>query len=84
MSDILTEIFTHRPKSLGYNCNRFVELAGGREVPIQFYEPDPNTFRLNYYYNSRLNILYKKVRSSDAVCPNSFYWKALIDGCGSQ
>jgi len=80
MSDILNAIFARRPKNLGYNCNRFIELVQGEAVDIQFWEPDPDTFRGDYYYNARLNVLYKKVRSSDPACePQVFYWQPLFD-----
>jgi len=88
---VLIDIFTHRQKSLGFNSNRFIELVNGKEVPIQFYEPDPNTFRSDYYYNARLNVLYKKVMNSSACPPPVFpgtipplpvfYWQPLLDTC---
>ena len=33
-------------------------------VPISAYEPDPRTHREDYYYNSKLNRLYVKVKTS--------------------
>ena len=47
---------------IGYNPHRFVELFGGEMVPVSNYEPDPQTFRSDYYYNSRVNKLYKRLR----------------------
>lgn len=47
----------------GGNPTRFIELVGGRFVPIMFYPPDPSTFRDEFYYNARLNRLYKKIGS---------------------
>ena len=56
----------------GGNPNRFIELVGGRFVPIMFHVPDPNTFRDEFYYNSRLNRLFKKIKSK----PNPV-WKIV-------
>ena len=49
----------------GGNPLQFVELANGRVVPKLFYEPDPSSFRNEYYYNSRLNRLYRKLATRD-------------------
>lgn len=38
----------------------FLEKLGAVKTPVQFNEPDPLTFRSNYYYNARLNELYKR------------------------
>lgn len=56
----------------GGNPNRFIELVGGRFVPLMFYQPDPNTFRDEFYYNARLNRLFKKINSK----PNPV-WKIV-------
>lgn len=45
----------------GGNPLNFVELKNGKMVTELFYEPDPETFRDQFYYNSRLNRLYKKL-----------------------
>lgn len=47
--------------TVGTNAiNTSVELNGGRMIEIYENEPDPNTFRDSYYYNSKLNRLYKR------------------------
>jgi hypothetical protein len=51
----------------GGNPNRFVELAGATEVPMTFIEPDPNTARLSYYYNTRLNVLFKNIKAKNPI-----------------
>lgn len=56
----------------GGNPARFIELVGGRFVPIMFYPPDPITFRDEFYYNARLNRLFKKIGSK----PNPV-WKIV-------
>ncbi|MHA2065094.1 MAG: hypothetical protein ACXABY_12025, partial [Candidatus Thorarchaeota archaeon] len=47
----------------GGNPHRFLELVGSKSVVESFYEPDPITFRDQFYYNARLNKLYKKINS---------------------
>jgi len=44
---------------------RIVELNGGQMVHLTQFEPDPATFRDEYYYNTVRNVLYKK--SQDTV-----------------
>jgi hypothetical protein len=56
----------------GGNPHWFIELLGGEEVSFQFYEPDPKTFRDDYYYNSRDNRLYAKGRSGPV-----YFWKSV-------
>lgn len=53
---------------------RFIELFGGRPVVISFYEPDPNTSRSEFYYNSRENQLFKRCQAR-----NRFFWKPVGD-----
>lgn len=44
--------------------HQWVELMGGRMVQEMFYEPDPVTYRDDYYYNTRLNRLYRKLKTT--------------------
>jgi hypothetical protein len=63
---VLADIINRRyamPVGTGSNPARYAELFGAREVPISFIEPDPVTFRSDYYYNSRHNRLYKRLRT---------------------
>lgn len=66
--------------SSGTNSVRFVEMNGGMMVPISFWEPGADTSRDEYYYNSRVNVLFKRV---GAVHPVSgvmkYYWKRVSD-----
>jgi hypothetical protein len=48
----------------GGNPLRYVELKGAKFVEQMFYEPDPITFRDQFYYNTRLNKLFKKIGTS--------------------
>ena len=61
----------------GYNPHRFVELLGGDMVPMSNYEPDPQTFRGDYYYNTRYNKLYKKL--TRGVATQQTYWKVISE-----
>lgn len=47
----------------GGNPQRYMELAGAAQVPMSFNEPDPRTFRSQFYYNTRMNRLYKKLNT---------------------
>ena len=63
---------------IGYNPIGFVELYDGSIVQTLSKQPDPVTFRNDYYYNARLNELFKKV---SAVCHVTgridYYWKKI-------
>lgn len=56
-----------------------VEFIGGKPVQFSNIVPDPNTFRDEYYYNSRQNILYKKIDAPAIGCTKnaSKVWKAI-------
>lgn len=41
---------------------RFLEKLGAKMIPMQFYEPDALTSHSGYYYNTRKNVLYKRVK----------------------
>ena len=77
-NEFLTDLFNHRPKSYqGHNAITLLsELYGGSTIQLQSYEPDPITFRSQYYYNTSLNILYKKIisKSNNNV---TAYWKKV-------
>lgn len=49
----------------GGNPNRFIELAGGSDILYQHYEPDPNTTREKFYYNTRTNALHKRIDTTN-------------------
>jgi len=61
LSDIISKRNLH-PLG-GGNPHRFVELVGGKFAEQLHYEPDPETFRDQFYYNTRLNRLYKKLKT---------------------
>lgn len=64
--EVLEQIFEKRKRAgIGHNSTRFLELFGAELVPIVAHEPDPNTFRSEYYYNSRINQLFRKLSTLD-------------------
>ena len=69
----LTEILSRRNTSLaGGSPMRFLELYGRRFVPLNFIEPDPSTSRSDFYYNTRQNVLYKRITAGQR-----FVWKRI-------
>lgn len=67
--------------TVGGNPSRFVELAGGKEVPTSWHEPSAKTFRSDYYYNTRVNKLYKKTKVINSVSNKlKAYW-VLVSDC---
>lgn len=45
----------------GHNPVWFLEKRGGTIVEPTAFEPDPATYRHDFYYNAETNTLYKKV-----------------------
>lgn len=72
-SNELSELMTLRnssPKGGGNPIN-WVELGGAKLVELLAFEPDPSTFRDQFYYNTRLNQLFKRLSTSPVPV-----WKA--------
>ena len=62
LPDNISDLYSRRGKTtMGYNPHRFIELFGGEMVEVWSYEPDPRTFRGDYYYNARINQLFRKI-----------------------
>ncbi len=58
----LTDIAAKRgKKSGGGNPAWFLEKEGATVIVPTSFEPDPNTYRDNYYYNAKTNALYVKI-----------------------
>jgi hypothetical protein len=60
----------------------FIErYFGGKAIQMMFHQPDPNTFRDEYYYNTRQNVLYRKVEAPAVGCTtgSSKVWKAISE-----
>lgn len=71
------EIMAARPRS-GNNhglSHNFITLYGGRPIEISFVEPDPESYHGEFYYNSRFNSLFKKIKTSD----NRHVWKQVSE-----
>ena len=47
----------------GGNPLQYIERGGAKIVTQSYYEPDPVTFRDQFYYNTRLNRLFKKINT---------------------
>lgn len=46
---------------------QFVELFGGKPLQVLLFEPDPETFRDEFVYISRGNLLLRKQRQPDGA-----------------
>ena len=75
--NIVDEIFSRRGSGLGYNPHRFIELFGGKMVETLRHEPDALTFRDEYYYNTRINVLFRRVRVGGVG--DFAYWKKMSE-----
>ncbi len=66
MTDGITTIFQKKGRiTTGHNSSLLsIESNGGSMVPFSAYEPDAGTFRGDYYYNTTLNMLFKKIVTS--------------------
>ena len=74
---ILDEIVQYRGNpSTGFNPLSWITYADGVPVEILIAEPDPLTFKQNYYYNSRINILFKKVFANGPKSSH-YIWKRV-------
>ena len=73
--DVLEGILGRRSRYSfpGFSHN-FIELFHGKPVELLIFEPDPNTYRDGFYYNSRENRLFKKMRAG-----NLLVWKDVSE-----
>lgn len=76
MADPIDEIFAKRAKSLSFPgfSHNFITLFKGKPVELLTFEPDPNTYRDGFYYNSRENRLFKKMKAGSL-----FVWKDVTE-----
>lgn len=67
----LVDLFDRRgPLTTGGNPHTLLELGGARIVEMTQFEPDPKTYRHEYYYNTVLNRLFRRIvthRRADGV-----------------
>ena len=74
MTTPLEDILAKRGRASDFygHTHNFIELFGGKPVLMSFYEPDPNTTRDSFYYNTRENQLFKKFKAID-----KYVWKSI-------
>lgn len=82
MINIFLEDLLNRrgPARQGHNTPRLdIELAGGNIVESFAFEPDPKTYRDEYYYNASTNVLYRKIIVENNPNTGSIvaYWKPV-------
>jgi hypothetical protein len=71
--DIFEEIIAARgAPSVGGNALTYLGLGGADIIEQLWYEPDPLTFRGDYYYNTKTNQLFKKIKVGPVP-----YWKTI-------
>jgi len=63
LNDIMSRRASYQTYPSGGHSHNAVEMFGGTIVPMMFAEPDPATFRGKYYYNTKINQLFKKRNS---------------------
>lgn len=66
----------------GWNPLAFLEhFFDCKPVLLSNREPDPNTCRDDYYYNTRQNVLYKKITTTAIGCSTQTpkVWKAISE-----
>lgn len=75
----MTDLKTRRGRVYpGGNPTRFVELTGGEDIEYSFYEPDPVTCRSPYWYDTRNNILYKRMTTKNVSnLKTDYYWVSV-------
>lgn len=66
-------------RSSGFNNIRLVELNGGRIVEPTAFEPDPSTYRGEFYYNAINNVLYRKIVTRREPGIVVAYWQKISD-----
>lgn len=68
----IKDLFSRRGEGSG--AGTIWLLNGAKMVDCIEYEPDPNTHRSEYYYNSKLNVLYRKTQVNSKFC-----WKPISE-----
>ena len=67
----LRDLATRRgPVTVGGLPHNFLELYGAEMVEVTAFEPDPKTYRNEYYYNASQNQLYRRIvieRRTDGI-----------------
>lgn len=61
----------------GFNNISLMESNGCKIVEPTAIEPDPNTYRGEYYYNAVTNVLYRKIITHQEPGITIAYWKRI-------
>jgi hypothetical protein len=78
MNDFLVDLFSRRLNDeIGGLGVRTVELYGGMVIEPTAFEPDPTTYRDEYYYNAISNALFKKIIVRKEFSILSAYWQRV-------
>ncbi len=78
MEAFLADLYNRRLNNdLGGIGVRTVEGYGGAIVEPTAFEPDPTTYRDEYYYNAVTNALYKKIIVRREYAVLSAYWQKV-------
>jgi hypothetical protein len=78
MNDFLVDLFSRRlNEEIGGLGVRTVELYGGMVIEPTAFEPDPTTYRDEYYYNAISNALFKKIIVRREFSILSAYWQRV-------
>lgn len=76
----LTDLFARRgPSTPGHNPIWFIERRGGTIIEPTAFEPDPTTYRHDFYYNAQTNTLYKKIISRHERGIVVAHWQKVSD-----
>lgn len=78
-NEFLTDLLSRRgTPSPGWNPIWFLEKWGATIIEPTAFEPDPATYRDDYYYNAETNTLYRKVisRSKPNIVAS---WRKISD-----
>lgn len=79
-NEFLEDLLSRRGiKKGGFNNIRFVELEGGRVIEPTAFEPDPRTYRGEYYYNAITNALYRKIVTRREPGIVVAHWQKISD-----
>lgn len=64
----------------GGNAMRLIERVGGEEIIYQSHEPDAGTARKDYWYDTRLNALFKRVITTNPITGQTkALWKMVSE-----
>ena len=78
MNDFITDLFSRRLNDeIGGLGVHAVELYGGMIIEPTAFEPDPTTYRGEYYYNAISNALFKKIMVRKEYTVLSAYWQRV-------